>query len=155
MRLCWKYIREFAIARYHKYIAIDFTDPAKLHWNLTTRLPMTTVARKNGIHETSPTSIQSHIDSIHSPHSTRNTIMNECMKSVKFQRGKSPSGKRSTLSGTRTREHTDTHRDAHGERYIWLECGKDYSISSLFQISFTNFTTKCMYYIRGNRNRTQ
>lgn len=66
--------------------------------DLTTRLPMTTVARKNGMHDTSPTSIQSHIDSIHSPHSTRNTIMKECMKSVKFQRGKSPSGKRSTLS---------------------------------------------------------
>lgn len=48
--------------------------------------------------ETSPTSIQSHMDSIHSPHSTRNTIMNECIKSVKFQRGMSPSGNRSVLS---------------------------------------------------------
>lgn len=65
---------------------------------LTTKLPITTVARKNGMHETSPTSIQSHIDSIHSPHRTRNTIMNECMKSVKFQRGISPSGNRSVLS---------------------------------------------------------
>lgn len=56
---------------------------------LTTRLPITTVAKKNGIQETSPTYIQSHMDSIHSPHSTRNTIMKECMKSVKFQRGNS------------------------------------------------------------------
>lgn len=64
----------------------------------TTKFPMTTVARKNGIHDTSPTSMQSHMDSIHSPHSTRNTIMNECMKSVKFQRGISPSGKRNTRS---------------------------------------------------------
>lgn len=65
---------------------------------LTTRLPMTTVARKNGMQETSPTSIQSHIDSIHSPQSTRKTIMNECIKSVKFHLGRSPSGNRSTLS---------------------------------------------------------
>lgn len=59
---------------------------------------MTTVARKNGIHDTSPTNIQSHIDSIHSPHSTRNTIMNECIKSVKFHRGISPSGNKNTRS---------------------------------------------------------
>lgn len=59
---------------------------------------MTTVAKKNGMHVESPTSMQSHMDSIHSPHSTRNTIMNECIKSVKFQRGSSLSGKRSTLS---------------------------------------------------------
>lgn len=65
---------------------------------LTTRLPITTVARKNGIQDTSPTNIQSHIDSIHSPHSTLNTIINECMKSVKFHLGRSPSGNRSTLS---------------------------------------------------------
>lgn len=54
---------------------------------LTTKLPITTVARKNGMQDTSPTYMQSHILSIHSPHSTRNTIMNECMKSVKFHLG--------------------------------------------------------------------
>jgi len=65
---------------------------------LTTKFPMTTVAKKNGIQDQSPTSIQSHMDSIHSPHNTRNTIINECMKSVKFHLGISLSGKRSTLS---------------------------------------------------------
>lgn len=74
---------------------------------LTTKFPITTVARKNGMQDTSPTSIQSHMDSIHSPHSTRNTIMNECMKSVKFQRGISPSGKRSVLSGSIQRAVSD------------------------------------------------
>jgi len=59
---------------------------------------MTTVAKKNGIQETSPTYIQSHMDSIHSPHRTRNTIIKLCMKSVKFHRGRSPSGKRSLWS---------------------------------------------------------
>lgn len=59
---------------------------------------MTTVARKNGMHDTSPTNIQSHIDSIHSPHNTRKTIMKLCIKSVKFHRGSSPPGNRSTLS---------------------------------------------------------
>lgn len=63
---------------------------------LTTRLPMTTVAKKKGIHDTSPTSMQSHMLSIHSPHNTLNTIMKLCMKSVKFHLGRSPSGKRST-----------------------------------------------------------
>lgn len=65
---------------------------------LTTKFPITTVAKKKGMHDTSPTSIQSHIDSIHSPHNTRNTIINECIKSVKFHLGRSLSGKRSTLS---------------------------------------------------------
>ncbi len=65
---------------------------------LTTKLPITTVAKKNGIQDTSPTYIQSHMDSIHSPHSTRNTIMNECMKSVKFHLGISPPGNIDTLS---------------------------------------------------------
>lgn len=69
---------------------------------LTTKLPMTTVAKKNGMHDTSPTSIQSHIDSIHSPHNTRNTIMNECIKSVKFHRGISPSGNKNTRSENMT-----------------------------------------------------
>ena len=59
---------------------------------LTTRFPMTTVARKKGTHEKSPTSIQSHILSIHSPHNTRNTIINEWKKSVKFHLGSCPSG---------------------------------------------------------------
>lgn len=74
-----------------------------------TRLAMRTVARKYGTHVGPATYIQSHIDSIHSPQSTRNTIMKLkitriflpldnlclwsdiiyylCMKSVKFQRG--------------------------------------------------------------------
>lgn len=64
----------------------------------TTRLPMTTVARKNGMQVESPTSIQSHMDSTHSPQRTRNTIMNECMKSRKCQRGSSLFWNRSTLS---------------------------------------------------------
>ena len=54
---------------------------------LTTRFPMMTVAMKKGMQVGSPTSRQSHMTSIHSPHSTRKIIMNECMKSVKFQRG--------------------------------------------------------------------
>lgn len=66
---------------------------------LTTRLPITTVARKNGIQDTSPTNMQSHIDSIHSPHNTLNTIINECIKSIKFHLGTAPSGNLSTLSG--------------------------------------------------------
>ena len=65
---------------------------------LTTKLPMTTVAKKNGMQTFEATSIQSHIDSIHSPHNTRKTIMKLCMKSVKFHRGISFHGKRSTLS---------------------------------------------------------
>jgi hypothetical protein len=65
---------------------------------LTTRFPMTTVARKKGTQTLEATCMQSHIDSIHSPHSTRKTIMKLCMKSVKFQRGIIFSGKRSTLS---------------------------------------------------------
>ena len=42
--------------------------------------------------------MQSHIDSIHSPQRTRNTIMKLCMKSVKFHRGIIFWGNRSTLS---------------------------------------------------------
>ena len=56
-------------------------------FKLTTRFPITTVARKKGTQTLDATHIQSHIDSIHSPHSTRKTIMKLCMKSVKFQRG--------------------------------------------------------------------
>ena len=44
---------------------------------LTTRLPMIIVSRKNGMQMTPEQSMQSHMDSIHSPHRTRNTIMNE------------------------------------------------------------------------------
>lgn len=40
--------------------------------------------------------MQSHVDSIHSPQRTRNTIMNEWRKSQKFQRG-TPSGKLFTV----------------------------------------------------------
>ena len=65
---------------------------------LTTRLPMTTVARKNGTHDQDPTHIQSHILSIHSPHNTLNTIINECIKSVKFHLGNWPSGISGNLS---------------------------------------------------------
>ena len=66
---------------------------------LTTRFPMTTVARKKGTQTLEATHIQSHIDSIHSPQRTRNTIMKLCMKSMKFHRGIVFKGKRSTLSG--------------------------------------------------------
>ena len=66
--------------------------------DVTTRLPITTVARKNGMHVESPTNMQSHIDSIHSPQRTRKTIINECIKSIKCHRGSSLSGNRSTLS---------------------------------------------------------
>ena len=65
---------------------------------LTTKFPITTVARKNGTQTSEATHIQSHIDSIHSPHKTRNTIIKLCMKSTKFHRGKSLSGNRSLLS---------------------------------------------------------
>ena len=60
----------------------------------TTRLPITTVARKKGTQAPPVTSIQSHMDSIHSPHKTLNIIINEWPKSVKFQRGSSPPGNR-------------------------------------------------------------
>ena len=59
---------------------------------------MTTVARKNGTQTLLATHMQSHMDSIHSPHSTRKTIMKLCMKSVKFQRGITLFGNRSMLS---------------------------------------------------------
>ena len=59
---------------------------------------MTTVARKNGIQTFEATSMQSHMDSIHSPHNTRKTIMKLCMKSTKFQRGISLDGNLSVLS---------------------------------------------------------
>lgn len=64
----------------------------------TTRFPIITVARKKGTHDASPTSMQSHMDSIHSPHSTLKMIMKECQKSVKFHRGSSCPGKSITLS---------------------------------------------------------
>ena len=54
---------------------------------LTTKFPITNVSRKKGMHILPLHHIQSHIDSIHSPHSTRKTIMNECKKSIKCQRG--------------------------------------------------------------------
>ena len=54
---------------------------------LTTRFPITTVARKKGTQTYDATHMQTHMDSIHSPHRTRKTIMKLCMKSTKFQRG--------------------------------------------------------------------
>ena len=63
-----------------------------------TRFPTSTVARKYGTHGGPDTKMQSHMDSIHSPHNTMKTIMNLCMKSTKFQRGSSLDGKRSVLS---------------------------------------------------------
>ena len=59
---------------------------------------MTTVARKKGTQTLLATSMQSHMDSIHSPHSTRKTIMKLCMKSMKLQRGMIPKWNLSTLS---------------------------------------------------------
>ena len=59
---------------------------------------MTTVARKKGTQTLLATHMQSHMDSIHSPHSTRNTIMKLCMKSMKFHRGIIFPGNRSMLS---------------------------------------------------------
>ena len=52
-----------------------------------TRFPINTVARKYGTQAFPATQRQSHIDSIHSPHNTRNTIIKLCKKSVKFHRG--------------------------------------------------------------------
>ena len=59
---------------------------------------MTTVARKKGTQTLLATHMQSHMDSIHSPQSTLNTIMKLCMKSMKFQRGICLPGNLSTLS---------------------------------------------------------
>ena len=50
-----------------------------------------TIRRKYGTHAFPATQRQSHIDSIHSPHRTRNTIIKLCKKSVKFHRGSSQS----------------------------------------------------------------
>ena len=69
----------------------------------TTKFPITTVARKKGTQTLLATHMQSHMDSIHSPQSTRNTIMKLCMKSIKFHRGIVFRGKRSTLSGIQRR----------------------------------------------------
>ena len=62
----------------------------------TTRLPMIIVVRKNGTQWKPQQCMQSQVNSIHSPHRTRNTIMNEWRKSWKFQRGIS-SGKYCSL----------------------------------------------------------
>lgn len=107
---------------------------------LTTKFPMTTVAKKNGIHDTSPTSMQSHIDSIHSPHSTRNTIMNECMKSVKFQRGISPSGNRNTRSSF-SREKLP--------KLVKLNSSKIYLIGALMRKE----EKKCVQKLKAHRGR--
>lgn len=50
----------------------------------TTRFPTTNVSRKNGIHDQPAHSRQIHINSIHSPHKTRNTILDEKSKSLFF-----------------------------------------------------------------------
>ena len=52
-----------------------------------TRFPISTVARKYGTHAFPDTHMQSHIDSIHSPQRTRNTIMKLCKKSMKCHLG--------------------------------------------------------------------
>ena len=69
--------------------------------SLTTKFPMTTVARKKGTHTLEATHMQSHIDSIHSPHRTRKTIIKLCMKSVKFHLGIVFPGNLSILSRKR------------------------------------------------------
>ena len=56
-----------------------------------TKFPIRTVARKYGTHAFPATHRQSHMDSIHSPQRTRNTIIKLCKKSVKFHRGSSQS----------------------------------------------------------------
>lgn len=54
----------------------------------TTRLPITMTMRKTVRHMGCPaTFMQSHMVSIHSPHSTRNTIRKEWKKSIMCQRG--------------------------------------------------------------------
>ena len=53
----------------------------------TTKLPMTTLAKKKGTQGAPATSMHPHIDSTHSPHKTRKTIIKECIKSLKFHRG--------------------------------------------------------------------
>ena len=63
-----------------------------------TRFPTSTVARKYGTHGGPDTKMQSHMDSIHSPHKTLNTIMKLCMKSVKFHLGMSQAHLSHTLS---------------------------------------------------------
>lgn len=65
---------------------------------LTTRLPMIMVNKKNGTQAYPDTFIHIHMDSIHSPHKTRNTIMNECKKVLKPHLGSSPSSNSSLIS---------------------------------------------------------
>lgn len=57
------------------------------HTQLTTKLPMIIVSRKNGIQITPEQWMQFHMDSTHSPHRTLKTIMKECRKSLKFHLG--------------------------------------------------------------------
>ena len=90
------------------YIVLPIATLGNRRQLLTTKLPMTTVAKKKGMQTLEATNIQSHIDSIHSPHKTRKTIMKLCMKSTKFQRGISLDGKRSVLSETECRKYLTT-----------------------------------------------
>ncbi len=66
---------------------------------------MTTVARKKGTQTLEATHMQTHMDSIHSPQSTRKTIMKLCMKSTKFHRGIIFLGSLSTLSEEKCSTH--------------------------------------------------
>ena len=59
---------------------------------------MIMVSKKNGTHRyCCPIRMQFHIDSIHSPHRTRNTIINACKKFLKFHLGILPTGKEFVL----------------------------------------------------------
>ena len=103
---------------------------------------MTTVARKNGIQTFEATSMQSHMDSIHSPHNTRKTIMNECMKSTKFQRGISLKGNLSVLSAK---------KQAKVKQMLWnrtLRRGaKKYSSMQYLYMYALGPTPKCILHI--------
>ena len=92
-------------------------------WVLTTKLAMTTVARKNGTQVLSLTRRQSHIDSIHSPHSTRNTIIILCIKSVKFHRGTFPFLNLNFFS-VENRDVSDVHQISIYQNHGFIEvCG--------------------------------
>ena len=103
---------------------------------LTTRFPITTVARKKGTQTYDATHMQTHMDSIHSPHKTRNTIMKLCIKSTKFQRGISLFKNLSMLSekilvGIMNVAHFDRN-----ENRIWNWVSKTRRIFSLTYITF-------------------
>ena len=69
-------------------VTLSFTENEKNVLPHTTRFPMTMTIMKTVRHMVCPaTSMQSHMVSIHSPHSTRNTIRKEWKKSFMCQRG--------------------------------------------------------------------